>query len=149
MVPCGCLHGGTCVTDVSFPAGSGKYLCVCPEGKQGELCHQDVDECSSAPCGGGSCINTADGFRCECPAGLRGETEVSRIQHQAEPCCFDCPGFTADVASVFFRFLMHGRRQRVREEALFSRSSVLQQLWLLWLWSMPQRHVGTGDNVYW
>lgn len=72
VVLCGCQNGGTCMTDVNFPAGSGKYLCLCPEGKRGDLCDQEVDECASAPCATGKCVNTADGFRCECPAGLRG-----------------------------------------------------------------------------
>lgn len=61
------------MTDVNFPAGSGKYLCVCPEGRQGDLCDEDVDECLSAPCAVGKCVNTASGYRCECPAGLRGK----------------------------------------------------------------------------
>uniref|UniRef100_A0A4W6EUE9 von Willebrand factor D and EGF domains n=1 Tax=Lates calcarifer TaxID=8187 RepID=A0A4W6EUE9_LATCA len=78
VVPCGCQNGGTCVTDVNFPAGSGKYLCVCPEGTKGELCEEDVDECLSAPCTVGKCINTVSGYRCECPAGLR--VEVQREQ---------------------------------------------------------------------
>lgn len=73
VVPCGCQHAGSCVTDINFPAGSGKYLCVCPEGKQGDLCDEDVDECLSAPCSVGKCFNTASGYRCECPAGLRGK----------------------------------------------------------------------------
>lgn len=72
VVPCGCQNGGTCVTDVNYPAGSGKYLCVCPEGKRGKLCYEEVDECLSAPCTLGKCTNTASGYRCECPAGLRG-----------------------------------------------------------------------------
>lgn len=64
------------MTDVNYPAGSGKYLCVCPEGTWGELCDQDVDECLSAPCHSGRCVNTAGGYRCECPPGLRGESSV-------------------------------------------------------------------------
>lgn len=68
------------MTDVNFPAGSGKYLCVCPEGKQGDLCDEDVDECLSAPCTVGKCINTASGYRCECPPGLRGKNR-ERYRH--------------------------------------------------------------------
>jgi len=62
------------VTDVHFPAGSGKHLCVCPEGTQGDLCDREADECRGAPCAAGECVDAAGGgFRCECPAGLKGE----------------------------------------------------------------------------
>ncbi|XP_036946841.1 von Willebrand factor D and EGF domain-containing protein isoform X2 [Acanthopagrus latus] len=88
VVPCGCQHGGSCVTDVNFPAGSGKYLCVCPEGKQGDFCDEDVDECLSAPCSVGRCINTASGYRCECPAGLRGITCLEDINECERKPCF-------------------------------------------------------------
>uniref|UniRef100_A0A3B4UI76 Uncharacterized protein n=1 Tax=Seriola dumerili TaxID=41447 RepID=A0A3B4UI76_SERDU len=96
VVPCGCQNGGTCVTDVNFPAGSGKYLCVCPEGKQGERCAEDVDECLSAPCTVGKCVNTASGYRCECPAGLRGKRHTcGRNMVCAAPNTCRCkPGYT-------------------------------------------------------
>ncbi|XP_032413040.1 von Willebrand factor D and EGF domain-containing protein isoform X2 [Xiphophorus hellerii] len=88
VVPCGCLNGGTCVTDVSFPAGSGKYLCVCPEGKQGKFCGEDMDQCLSSPCSAGRCIHTASGYRCECPAGLRGLTCLEDINECERNPCF-------------------------------------------------------------
>ncbi|XP_023151416.2 von Willebrand factor D and EGF domain-containing protein isoform X1 [Amphiprion ocellaris] len=88
VVPCGCRNRGTCVTDVNFPAGSGRYLCVCPEGKRGELCDEDVDGCLSAPCTVGKCINTVSGYRCECPAGLRGLTCLEDINECERKPCF-------------------------------------------------------------
>ncbi|XP_026157027.1 von Willebrand factor D and EGF domain-containing protein isoform X3 [Mastacembelus armatus] len=88
VVPCGCQNGGSCVTDVNYPAGSGKYLCVCLEGTQGKLCTEDVDECLSAPCPVGRCVNSASGFRCECPAGLRGVTCLEDINECERKPCF-------------------------------------------------------------
>ncbi|XP_029306710.1 LOW QUALITY PROTEIN: von Willebrand factor D and EGF domain-containing protein [Cottoperca gobio] len=88
VVPCGCHNGGTCVTDVNFPAGRGMYLCVCPEGTQGDLCGEHMDNCLSAPCTVGKCINTASGYRCECPAGLRGVTCLEDVNECERMACF-------------------------------------------------------------
>lgn len=152
VVPCGCQHGGSCVTDVNFPAGSGKYLCVCPEGKQGELCGEDVDECLSAPCTVGVCINTARGYRCECPAGLRGNSWLVRLKpigakinlsylksYKRKSCllifgmfwhhmfaCFGLCLHNQFPVCVFGRCNMPGRYQWVWKETLLSRSPVLQ-----------------------
>ncbi|XP_056287078.1 von Willebrand factor D and EGF domain-containing protein isoform X2 [Pseudoliparis swirei] len=88
VVPCACRNGGACVTDVHFPAGSGKHLCVCPEGTQGDLCDREADECRGAPCAAGECVDAAGGgFRCECPAGLKGVTCLEDVNEcEGTPC---------------------------------------------------------------
>lgn len=55
---------------------------------------------------------------------------------------------TVSCVRVFGRCNMPGRYQWVWEEAVFPWSPVLQQLWLLWLRPMPQRHAGKRDHMY-
>ncbi|XP_017287266.1 von Willebrand factor D and EGF domain-containing protein isoform X2 [Kryptolebias marmoratus] len=96
VVPCGCLNGGTCVTDISFPAGSGKYLCVCGDGTQGELCDRHADACLLAPCAAGRCVDTPSGYRCECPAGLRGFRCLEDTNEcERKPCFPGAPCFNS------------------------------------------------------
>ena len=43
-------------------------MCSCMKGFTGKL----VDQCSSAPCVNGACLNLVDGFRCVCDASFSG-----------------------------------------------------------------------------
>nr|KAF6470545.1 von Willebrand factor D and EGF domains [Molossus molossus] len=68
---CDCLNGGSCVSDVKFPPGSGAYICVCLPGFQGSLCEAAVTECQSNPCGLGRCVSGFHSYSCDCPPELK------------------------------------------------------------------------------
>ncbi|XP_057207892.1 von Willebrand factor D and EGF domain-containing protein isoform X1 [Triplophysa rosa] len=69
---CDCEHGGSCVTNINSPLGSGEYLCVCPRGLEGPRCEMDLNECWSNPCLAGTCLDEISSFTCVCPKGLEG-----------------------------------------------------------------------------
>lgn len=61
-----CQNGGTCVES------DGKFICECLPGYEGDACEIHQNFCSSNPCESGSCLNTQEGYLCQCPAGIIG-----------------------------------------------------------------------------
>ncbi|XP_055084028.1 von Willebrand factor D and EGF domain-containing protein [Periophthalmus magnuspinnatus] len=86
--PCGCQHSGSCVTDVQYPAGRGRYLCVCPPGRTGERCAEALNPCLSSPCSSGACVSTHTGYRCDCPPGLTGLTCLEDVDECSRSPCY-------------------------------------------------------------
>ncbi|CAI5454095.1 unnamed protein product [Caenorhabditis angaria] len=68
-----CLNGGTCI-----PKIGDQYQCLCSKYYTGKNCGDDIDEClfingTDLECkNGGSCINTKNGYKCECKKGFHG-----------------------------------------------------------------------------
>jgi len=60
------------------------FNCTCRAGFTGDTCHDDIDECASAPCfNGGVCTQTRDAsFECECAA-----SEELMISHYEGDLC--------------------------------------------------------------
>ncbi|KAM9650807.1 LOW QUALITY PROTEIN: von Willebrand factor D and EGF domain-containing protein [Trichechus inunguis] len=84
---CDCLNGGSCVSDINFPPGSGVYLCVCLPGFQGGLCEVDISECQSSPCGRGQCISGFHNYSCDCPSELKGKNYQEDVDEcEFSPC---------------------------------------------------------------
>ncbi|KAJ8285050.1 hypothetical protein COCON_G00039000 [Conger conger] len=74
-----CLNGGTCSN-----TGPDKYQCSCPEGYSGVDCERAEHACLSDPCSnGGSCVETSQGFECQCAAGWSGPACTINVDDSA------------------------------------------------------------------
>ncbi|KAM6910420.1 von Willebrand factor D and EGF domain-containing protein [Xenentodon cancila] len=98
VLPCGCLNGASCVTNVNLPAGGSEYVCVCVDGFTGNRCEVDVDDCKPNPCRLGRCVDGPNSFSCICPPGMTGRTCRDDVDEcVSQPCfpevsCSNTPG---------------------------------------------------------
>ncbi|XP_064611838.1 sushi, von Willebrand factor type A, EGF and pentraxin domain-containing protein 1-like [Liolophura sinensis] len=64
-----CQNDGVCQV---WPQG--RFTCLCEPGFLGKLCDIEIDECNSQPClHGATCFDRVNGYRCQCPAGYKGD----------------------------------------------------------------------------
>uniref|UniRef100_A0A3Q3MUU7 Delta-like protein n=1 Tax=Mastacembelus armatus TaxID=205130 RepID=A0A3Q3MUU7_9TELE len=53
----------------------GQFSCECEEGFTGTYCHENINDCESAPClNGGTCIDKVSQYQCICAEGWDGPT---------------------------------------------------------------------------
>ncbi|XP_068444759.1 protein jagged-1a-like [Clinocottus analis] len=66
----------------------GQFSCECEEGFTGTYCHENINDCESAPClNGGTCIDKVSQYQCICAAGWDGPTCQNNIDDcGAAPC---------------------------------------------------------------
>uniref|UniRef100_A0A3Q1DHM6 Delta-like protein n=1 Tax=Amphiprion ocellaris TaxID=80972 RepID=A0A3Q1DHM6_AMPOC len=61
----------------------GQFSCECEEGFTGTYCHENINDCESAPClNGGTCIDKVSQYKCVCAEGFDGPT----CQHNIDDC---------------------------------------------------------------
>ena len=63
-----CASTGTCQDQVDG------FICLCEPGYDGNLCNNNIDDCSTNPCVRGNCSDEVDSFSCTCDLGYEGDT---------------------------------------------------------------------------
>ncbi|XP_050730772.1 protein crumbs-like isoform X2 [Eriocheir sinensis] len=110
-----CLNGATClersnltlydlgVFDNFTYEEAGGFECECVPGFEGETCEVNIDECESAPCQKGECVDDINAYSCMCWPGYQGvdcETEINECELYV-PCVMGtCMDKVADYECV-------------------------------------------------
>uniref|UniRef100_A0A673CAD7 Delta-like protein n=1 Tax=Sphaeramia orbicularis TaxID=375764 RepID=A0A673CAD7_9TELE len=69
-------------------SGGGQFSCECEDGFTGAYCHQNINDCESAPClNGGTCIDKVRQYQCICVDGWDGPTCANNVDDcSSAPC---------------------------------------------------------------
>ncbi|XP_069385643.1 protein jagged-1a-like isoform X2 [Paralichthys olivaceus] len=80
----------------------GQFSCECEDGFTGTYCHENINDCESAPClNGGTCLDKINHYQCVCADGWEGAT----CQHNVDDCSSDpChnAGVCRDLVNDFY-----------------------------------------------
>uniref|UniRef100_A0A3B4Z5A1 Delta-like protein n=1 Tax=Stegastes partitus TaxID=144197 RepID=A0A3B4Z5A1_9TELE len=81
--------------------GGGQFSCECEEGFTGTYCHENINDCESAPClNGGTCIDKVSQYQCVCAEGWDGPTCQNNIDDCSSAPCQN-RGVCRDLVSDF------------------------------------------------
>ncbi|KAM4603556.1 protein jagged-1a isoform 2-T2 [Polymixia lowei] len=80
----------------------GQFSCECDEGFTGAYCHENINDCESAPCqNGGTCIDEVSQYRCICAEGWDGPACHNNIDDCSPGPCQN-RGSCRDLISDFY-----------------------------------------------
>uniref|UniRef100_A0A8C4HS43 Delta-like protein n=1 Tax=Dicentrarchus labrax TaxID=13489 RepID=A0A8C4HS43_DICLA len=80
----------------------GQFSCECEEGFTGTYCHENINDCESAPClNGGTCIDKVSQYQCICADGWDGPTCQNNIDDCSSAPCQN-RGVCRDLVNDFY-----------------------------------------------
>ncbi|EDO30682.1 predicted protein, partial [Nematostella vectensis] len=88
VLACPCQNEGVCYPHPYHPRGSGQYYCTCQVGFNGSLCENNIDDCHSAECGNGSCVDGVNNYTCRCYVGYKGAFCDEKVFDCTNDTCF-------------------------------------------------------------
>ncbi|XP_033480646.2 protein jagged-1a isoform X1 [Epinephelus lanceolatus] len=80
----------------------GQFSCECEEGFTGTYCHENINDCESAPClNGGTCIDKVSQYQCICADGWDGPTCQNNVDDCSSSPCQN-RGVCRDLVNDFY-----------------------------------------------
>ncbi|KAF0036935.1 hypothetical protein F2P81_009809 [Scophthalmus maximus] len=80
----------------------GQFSCECAEGFTGTYCHENINDCESAPClNGGTCIDGVRQYQCVCAEGWDGPACLHNVDDCSSAPCLN-RGVCRDLVNGFY-----------------------------------------------